>query len=234
MLNLPAISRPRPISTDPPPVTPNDLGMPSQFTSWRASQWDSVQRIINSSKRFVAIAAPTGFGKSLSAFAAAALGGRTVILTATKGPQDQLREFADVSADIRGLNNYPCPITDRLGIPKDTMVSDAPCQCGYNCGLKRGGCGYYDLYRQAQLSGIVVTNYQCWLYDGAKEHSDRGDLQYGLPMTGTAEQIAKSIERQKVRMLIADESHDAAEQLSMFLGVDFSRRECLGIKLDWP
>ena len=242
MLNLPTIHRLQSqsqsqsvVDTSLPLVSPSDLCMPDKFTSWRSSQWDSVQRIINSSKRFVAIAAPTGFGKSLSAFAAATLGGRTVILTATKGLQDQLRDdFESISDDIRGLNNYLCPIPDRLGIPKDTAVADAPCQCGYNCGLKRGGCGYYDLYRHAQSSGIVVTNYQCWLYDGAKESADRGDLQYGLPVTGTVDEISKSIERQKVRMLIADECSDASEQLSMFLGVEFSRRECLGIKLDWP
>src|SRR5580692_6671749 len=136
-LNLPTIiTRPRrSSSTDPPPVSPADLGLPEKFSAWRTFQWDGIDRIISSTKRFVVICAPTGSGKTGIGLGAAALSGeRTVILTATKGLQDQVAAEAEsLVADIRGLNNYLCPIAESLGIPKDTSVADAPCQCGYRC-----------------------------------------------------------------------------------------------------
>jgi Rad3-related DNA helicase len=41
-------------------------------------------------------------------------------------------------------------------------------------------------------------------------------------------------DRQKVGMLIADECHDLLDALSLFLGTEFSRHECLSMRLDWP
>jgi Rad3-related DNA helicase len=222
---------------EPPPVTPMDLGLPAKFAEWRADQWSAVEKIVNTPKRFIVICAATGFGKSITYMAASILGGgRSVVLTATKGLQDQLQsECGSLSSDIRGLANYLCPITESLGIPRDTTVADAPCQCGYGCGLRRAGCGYYDAYKLAQQAEITVTNYACWLYDGAKDSGERGDLQYGIPPVGSSvEDVEKQRVRQRVRMLIADEAHDIEGQLCMFLGVDFSRHECLTMKLDWP
>ena len=224
-------------SVETPPVTPMDLGLPAKFAEWRADQWDGIERILNTPKRFVVICAPTGAGKTGISLGAAVLsGGRTVMLTATKGLQDQVSEEAkNLVSDIRGLANYLCPITESLGIPRDTTVADAPCQCGYGCGLRRAGCGYYDAYKLAQQAEITVTNYACWLYDGAKDSGERGDLQYGIPPVGSSvEDVEKQRVRQRVRMLIADEAHDIEGQLCMFLGVDFSRHECLTMKLDWP
>ena len=255
MLNLPIINRARTAirttdtrtdirthadpnpdpNPDLPPVSPADLGLSEKFSSWRPLQWDLTSRILDSTKRFIVACAPTGFGKSLCVFAAAALSGRTVILTATKGLQDQLQSDFD-AADIRGLGNYSCPITEQLGIPGDTTVADAPCQCGYNCARKRiGPCEYYDRYRVAQKADTVTTNYQCWLHDGSKPDSERGDLQFGsVPGKASVDEIEVARERQKVRMLIADEVHDCENQLCLFLGVDLSRRECLAMRLDWP
>ena len=220
----------------PPPISPSELGLPEKFTSWRSDQWSAVNRILSSTKRFVVICMPTGAGKSLVAMAAAVLSGRTVVLTATKGLQEQISaEMESLVSDIRGLNNYLCPIAETLGIAKDTTVGDAPCQCGYGCVKRRGGCTFYDQYRTAQKSDVVVTNYQMWMNDGAKESGDRGDLQYGIPpVASDVYEIEAAREKQKVRMLICDEIHDGPEQVSMFLGVDFSRRECLAMRLDWP
>ena len=101
-LNLPVIiTRPRPhprrlTTADPPPVSPTDLGLPAKFTAWRRDQWDGIDRIISSTKRFVVICAPTGSGKTGIGLGAAALSGeRTVILTATKGLQDQVAVEAE-------------------------------------------------------------------------------------------------------------------------------------------
>ena len=232
------IVRPRP-SPDPPPVNPVDLGLPEKFGAWRDMQWDVVQRILDSGKRFTIVCSPTGSGKSLCYMAASILSGRTVVLTATLGLQDQISaDFGDgLSSDIRGLNNYLCPIAGKLGIPVTTTVADAPCQCGYGCALKKvGGCEYYDRYRIAQQADVIVTNYQLWMHDGVpKDSSDRGTIQYGPPiMAAAGHESEKESERQKVKMLVADEAHDAHSQISLFLGVDLSRRECLAMRLDWP
>jgi Rad3-related DNA helicase len=237
MLHLQTVHRPLVVSHDPPPVSPQDIGLPEKFKEWRSGQWSGVERILQSDKRFIVICAPTGTGKTGIGLGAALLSGdRTVILTATTGLQDQISaEAGSIVSDIRGLNNYLCPIAESLGIPKDTTVADAPCQCGYGCGLRKSGCGYYDNYRAAQRAGIVVTNYQCWMHDGAKDSSDRGDLQYGIPIkASTPEEEDRLRAKRQVRMLIADEIHDGEGQLCLFFGVDLSRRECLSMRLDWP
>ena len=72
----------------PPPYA---LGLPSHFTEWRPGQEYGLTLILDAPTRFVAINAPTGFGKSLDYMAAGVLhGGRTVVLTANKNLMDQL------------------------------------------------------------------------------------------------------------------------------------------------
>lgn len=238
MLTLPVVSSPRrSLSMEPPPVSLQDLGLPDKFRDWRPAQWDATERILGSDKRFVILCAPTGMGKTIVGVAASLLSGdRTVMLTATKGLQDQASgDFATLSSDIRGLSNYLCPITNQLGIPRNTTVDQAPCQFGYGCARRRGGCEFYDRYRIAQESNLVVTNYQMWMNDGAKEESDRGDLQYGMPVTGCdLEQTLRAEDRRRVKLLICDEAHSIEDSLSLFLGVDLSRHECLAMRIDWP
>ena len=217
----------------PAPLSPVDLGLPDQFREWRPEQWHAIETIVDSPKRFVAICAPTGAGKSLLSFGAAMLSGkRTAFLTATKPLQDQIqRDFSSISTDIRGMANYPCVAWRELEVPESTNVSEAPCQCGYKCPWRTNGCTYFDLYRQAQAADILVTNYQCWMYDDAKGkegfHIDPVVYAAGEPDDPNDHRIP-------VRMLICDEFHAAHDQLSKFLGVDLSRRECLGMRLDWP
>src|SRR6266436_2562724 len=99
-------------------LTPVQYGLPAQFTDWRPEQWSAVNRIVDSPARFVALCAPTGFGKSLVYMAAAHMSGlRTVVLTSTKGLQDQLGEdFGELSLDIRGMPNYTCDATAHFNI----------------------------------------------------------------------------------------------------------------------
>lgn len=246
MLNLPirasvgtSASTPTPTPTlinldaDTPP--PRELGLPDKFTAWRTQQLDAINRIILSDKRFITICMPTGGGKSLVAMGAAIMSGRrTVMLTSTKGLQDQVSaDFSSVIADIRGMSNYACPITQQLGIPEGTTVNDAPCQCGYRCILRgRGlmtptGCAYFDRYRLAQRADTVITNYQCWMYDSLKDQSGESDpqnLQFGFATK----------DDRPVSLLIMDEVHDAAEEIGRFIGIDISRKECLALHLPWP
>lgn len=147
--------------------TPVDYGLPAKFSTWRDLQFDAVNYMLDTPQRFVGVCAPTGSGKSLMYMAAAVLSGkRTVVLTSTKGLQDQLQaDFAELSTDIRGMQNYICAIATQFGFPHYTRVGDAPCQMGAQCHLRGSGCGYFDQYRVAQAADIIVTNYQCWMYD---------------------------------------------------------------------
>ena len=70
---------------------PSALGLPERFSDWRPGQEDAALRAVESTKRFVVLALPTGSGKSLAYLAAAQLSGeRTAFLTSTKGLQNQL------------------------------------------------------------------------------------------------------------------------------------------------
>lgn len=178
------------------------LGLPEKYREWRAAQWEAVVRGsgANSKAKFVAQCAPTGFGKSLAYVAngllEAANGGRTVILTSTKGLQDQLaKDFAEVSVDVRGQNAYPCVISS-VG----ASVADGPCHIGMQCGKKDSGCAYFDAVRAAVASPVVVTNYAYWLAIN----------RYG-------EGIGP------VTQLICDEAHDAPGILADFLSVELTR-----------
>ena len=85
-------------------MTPHDLGFPETFASFRPAQEECFEHCLTSEKRFTAIGAPPGVGKSGIAYGLGKLfGGKTVILTATLGLQDQYkREFGDRVVDMRG------------------------------------------------------------------------------------------------------------------------------------
>lgn len=196
---------------------PNEFGLPERFTSWRADQYAAVNDVLDSPHRFVATCAPTGWGKSLFYMAMAKMSGlRTVVLTSTKGLQDQLQnDFSAISTDIRGMMNYTCPVAGEFDLPRYTTVSDAPCQCGYGCPLRQGGCHYFDSLRDACAADIVVTNYACWLYDQM-----RGDRGFGSS--------------RGVDILVLDEAHDAHEQLASYLSTELERNDCLAMGMTWP
>lgn len=197
-------------------ITPYEFGLPPHFKSWRSSQYEIADWIVNVPTRFAMLCAPTGSGKSLMYMAAAAMSGkRTVVLTSTKGLQDQLNsDFESISTDIRGMSNYGCDMAVQFGFPVSTRVADAPCQAGARCPMQSGGCGYFDQYRRAQKADIVVTNYQCWMHDQKKRQ--------GLGS------------EKPVEILILDECHDALDQLSSYLGTVLERKECLAAGVTWP
>ena len=147
-------------------MTPRDLGL--WVDNWRHQQWAAIEQAVeafSSGKRFVSYALQVGSGKSLVGAAVARIlqeagevKGRTVVLTAFKGLQDQyLTDGASLGmADIRGKGNYTC---------KEYGVSceDAWVMCGgrkenQTCALD----GYKAAYMQALGSKLVVTNYDYW------------------------------------------------------------------------
>lgn len=149
----------------PPPsgastLTPQDLGLPTKFRTWRPGQYESVMWALEALKtetKFVAVNAPTGAGKSGIAVALAnARGGRSVVATSTKPLQRQyLDDFGPGGmVDIRGRSNYSCHLgngtTCEEGVEEG--CPDAPfCQCPYRAALS-----------SACSSSTVVTNYAYW------------------------------------------------------------------------
>lgn len=204
------------------------FGLPDKFDRWRPGQCDAVARIIDSPERFLVLAQPTGSGKSISAASSGVLSGlRTVILTSTRGLQDQYQAtIGDAIHDVRGMGNYRCPIAVQCGLPVTTTVSDAPCSCGYQCRLRfSGDCEYFARYHVGRQHSLVVSNYQCWFYDGMKSPDD------ALHVPGPA---PNGKQPPIVDLLICDEATQVAEELTRFVGIHISRRDCLQLRLGWP
>lgn len=180
---------------------PEILGLPPKYTSWRENQDDSIIRGTHSEKRIVLQVAPTGFGKSLAYITMALLfGGRTVILTSTKGLQSQLlSDFESIGAvDIRGRNAYICKLEH-----DGTTCDKGVCAFGLRCPLKDSGeCLYYNAYNRAKNAPIVITNYAYWMTSN----------EYGEGL-GSFD------------FMVCDEAHDTPNMVSNFLTVNFDRTD---------
>jgi Rad3-related DNA helicase len=193
--------------------TPERLGLPGKFEEWRRGQEQAIWDLSGSDKRFDALVAPTGSGKSLTYVAYAAVlseAERVCIIVSTKAQQDQLmRDFGDLEGmvDVRGQTNYLC-LAEEDG---KTTVEDGPCHTGTVCALKQNGCLYYDRVRDARSARIVVTNYSFWLATNAYSEGI-GDFD----------------------ILVMDEAHAAPGELSAFLSLTIHERdarELIGMEL---
>jgi ATP-dependent DNA helicase DinG len=142
---------------------PSDLGLPAKFADWRPGQAQAVRDSIYCPTRFLIQNAPTGLGKTLM-YIAAMLNQRqkTVILTSTKGLQDQLiRDFGEIGlVEVRGRKNYRCIRGD------GPTCDDGLCHYGLECEFKGQGCPYYEALVVARQSRYVVTNYAMFLSMG--------------------------------------------------------------------
>lgn len=223
--------------------TPADLGLPAKFAHWRPWQWAIIERILNSNKRFFVLCAPCGSGKSLLSEALAAISGwRTVLLTSTKGLQDQVStEFGGLVTDIRGMSNYACAEAPRLGLvggveANNISAADAPCSTGYKCYRRMRGpeqCEYFRKYWEARQARNLVTNYQCWMYDakrtlGEALHIPECDWEHQKTATDPDDLFTP------VELLICDEADEALGELSRYVGIEIGRQECLCCHTVWP
>lgn len=137
---------------------PGEIGLPAKFDNWRPGQEGILLQQLSSNNESVTVqVVPTGGGKSVCYVTSAILNsGRTLILTSTKGLQDQLSsEFGDYLSVVKGQSAYRCKVS---GYP----VSHGPCHWGYRCQLKDQGCEYYDAISRANRASIVVSNYSFW------------------------------------------------------------------------
>lgn len=143
-------------------LSPIDLDFPESFSTFRDCQHEAFEFVLTSEKRFIALGIPPGGGKSGVAFGLAKLlGGRTTILTATHGLEDQYVEtFNDSNlqrlAHIRGRRNYTC-------------WEGGNCDDGrrMDCADKLG-CPYLGAFRSQDSSEVVITNYAYWLAVNSK------------------------------------------------------------------
>jgi Rad3-related DNA helicase len=136
-------------------VTPASLGFPSWFSSFRPAQEEAIEHFLCSGSRFVGIGAPPGVGKSGVALAISELcGGRTAILTASLGLQDQYHDqFGDSMSlmDVRGRSNYSC-------------WEGGTCEDGGRMGCTdKLGCPYLIALSAAQQAERFETSYAFWL-----------------------------------------------------------------------
>lgn len=194
------------LQTLPPPAT---FDLPEKFTEWRHDQDRAVLRALDSPKRFVVLALPTGAGKSLVYMAAAKLSGkRTAFLTATKNLQAQLIDDFHTSGlvDIRGANNYECVESHDGTMNRGRFHScdHGYCKAGIKCEKQSSGCLYFDQVRVAKHSSLVVTNYAYWMNKQAQdEGATLGDFD----------------------MLVMDEAHDSVDELCSYLSVEIARAD---------
>lgn len=134
-------------------LIPHDLDFPDSFTEFRDCQHEAFEFALTSEKRFIALGLPPGSGKSGIAVGLAKLfGGRTVILTATHGLEDQyVQAFGNSVSHIRGRRNYICWEGGNCDDGRRMDCSD------------KLGCPYLSAFRNQDASSIVVTNYAYWL-----------------------------------------------------------------------
>ena len=172
--------------------SPAEMGLPHKFAAWRPGQEQAVADFINCKERHLVQVVPTGVGKSLI-YMAGALNKcePTVILTSTKGLQDQLvNDFSAIGlVEMKGRRNYRCVRGD------GPTCEDGLCHYGVECQYKGGGCVYFDALRRAKQSRYVVTNYAMWMTAGDFIREDR-------------------------KVLIMDEAHSAPDHLHDFLAVE--------------
>lgn len=204
-------------------LEPCDLGLPGKFEEFRNEQIEAIETVYNGSTRFYGLAIPTGGGKSLTAVSIAkAMGLRAVVLTSTKGLQDQYGGDFQSSGmvDVRGRSNYGC--TDGKHLPPKTYTDCylgplEGCTKAANCTARVAG----QIARRAKLS---VTNYSYWVAANGLNpkkvtRSYLGDFEVEEDEYG-----------QPVELLVCDEGHRAMEELSRCLRVEL--REKLLNELD--
>lgn len=143
------------------PSSPTLLGLP--HLEWWENQREALTKLANSDAKMLLLTAPTGSGKSLlgMSLALAWESHKSVILCRSKLLQEQYRaSFPGVTQMLTGKGNYPCLLP---GVPPGTMVDKAPCNAGYQCSLRYGGCTYYDQVQRASMAQVVIANYPVWL-----------------------------------------------------------------------
>ncbi len=185
--------------------TPQEIGLPPKFDTWRANQAEALRVMITSQKRITALSAPTGFGKSPVYVAHAIYSGKpTCIVTNSRGLQDQLmRDFECIGmVDIRGRANYQCEMRDDF-----TCEDGFASRCPYRGSV---GCPATLAEMNAASSKLVVTNYAKWT----------ASHKFGMGM-------------EHFEQVILDEGHDAPDAVAQAMQVILNYHE-IEDRLEFP
>ena len=136
--------------------------VPGLYNEWRPNQLSVIQQVVNSDKKFIALQAPPGYGKSATAIGEMIIGNsRGIAITQTKQLGDQyVRDFYPLGLKtVKGRGNFSCTI-----VPEKT-ADVAPCVAGIKCMYKQGGCDYYDQKAEAVDTKLVSMNIHYFLYE---------------------------------------------------------------------
>jgi Rad3-related DNA helicase len=174
------------------------------FDSWYEGQEEIFSEMIEwyyGPKRFCGASIPTGSGKSVLAMALAkAIGGRGVLLTATKGLQDQMMKDFSKSGlvNVKGMSNYRCLVVEDTvdNGPCHDLTLEEPYICGHKVpqGSIPPRCPYYFAREVARESDLVTTNYA-----------------YYMALTNFSSGFGK------VDLLIMDEGHQVFQTFESYL-----------------
>ncbi len=138
------------------PLTPQDLELPKQFTSWRPNQLETASQIASSSKYLFMLDSPTGTGKSLiGAAVQRILDSNVVYICTTKQLQDQLLRDFPYAKTLKGRGNYRCakaPNSFPL-ISAETCTNSPKKPCEYN-----HECAYMIAKKEALEAPLAVLN----------------------------------------------------------------------------
>ena len=182
-------------------LNPSDLDFPKHFDSFRDCQHEAFEYCLTSEKQYCALGMPPGSGKSGIAYGLSKLfGGRTIILTATHGLEDQYTADFNTKEHIRidrirGRRNYVC-------------WEGGNCDDGRRAGCAdKEGCPYLAELRVFNACNVGITNYAWWLAVNAQAA--------GIPKPDT---------------LICDESHLIPEWLASSLNFRLNEKELRALK----
>lgn len=185
------------------PHSPASLGLP--FNSWRQSQTEGVEYMLSGDEWVSVLCQPTGAGKSILGPAAAKFSHKkTVILTATRGLQDQYSATFERAGliDIRGADNYQC--VGPGAKPWHTCAHGK----AEGCALHGSGfCEYQKAVCRVYAAELVCTNYQYWI---------RSNEAGARTFVGT-------------KLLVCDEAHAAFHELARALSVRLSWTEAVAM-----
>ena len=158
--------------------TPEALGF-HNFKSWRPFQLEVIKRVLDSSKKFFMLDAPTGSGKSLIGMAICKIlsnqntltpteqnAGKSLYLCTTKDLQNQLQTDFPYIPLIKGRANYPCTYNEKLeSLFPEFTADDCPAnmerkdkdgaKSKFRC---KSSCPYLVAKKQALKSPIAILN----------------------------------------------------------------------------
>lgn len=187
--------------------TPQDIGLPEKYSTWRPRQEDALHFLRTRTKRVRSLSMPTGSGKFGVVFADAMMSGQpTAYVTESRALQDQaLQECQAVGAvDLRGKSNYECPLKDGYSC-LDGQAAKCPLKGTVQC-----AASFAEM--RAAASHFVITNYDKWIHT----------RKFGQGLA-------------HIKRVIFDEGHEAHNALARAMQVVLSTYDIEKVlKMDFP